>query len=143
MLACQEPPVTRETQPVTVTVAAPKLTLPTDRLSLRVSLEVPREKGGIFRIFAEHPKAGRNSSVEDERFIGYVTAMAGPAPKDPKKAEALNQVSVELPIPASFENWGRGKSTIRFTVIGMGEAEVKVKKLELALITDDRGVPLR
>lgn len=120
-LACMAA-VTVGPAPVTISVPIPKQLAVAPFALLRVSgIRADPEHGAILRIFFNHPRASRTTSVNDPRYAGAITILppAGPQPRN-------------VIVTPSRKLWERVRSQSRIdvTMVPMNQGGTQVQNIE-------------
>lgn len=99
-------------KPVTVAVPVPEAVRRAEVVFLQLKqATTPKSAAVTWRIFLELPSAGRETSVDDPKFVGYVTSLSNPTgPANPPKG-----FTIQVPAPAS--RLLRSAQSVRLTFV--------------------------
>jgi hypothetical protein len=112
MAAASAPAVVMIDKPVTAAVSVPEKTRHAKVVLLKLEGVVMRRNApAMWNVFWEMPGATPQTSVDDVRFVGYVTSPANAAVRDPKPA------NFTLELPAAAVSAMRRLRTVRFTFV--------------------------
>lgn len=128
LCSCQAGSITLAGKSVTVTVPVPR-SATARNMALRVGgIVASREQGAILRVFAGMPEANRSTSVDDERFVGYVTVLAGGGRNKAGSSAILN-------LPPHAGKWLKNtlalNQALRITLVPMNDGEIHIGSVQL------------